>query len=97
MTAGQTPKQVIDEDLLRAQQAGAILDSQVFKDAVQKTEANIIEKWRHGSTPQTREAAHAELMALDGVLAQLGTIVDDGEVIRTRAARRGRTSQTEVN
>jgi hypothetical protein len=76
------------EDVLRGQRAAAILDADVFKDALQIAEEAIIMEWRGATQPARREAIHAKLMALDEIVTQLRAIMDTGTILTAKAARR---------
>lgn len=76
-----------DEVALRAKEARRVLDSPVFRDALEAAERNYIQAWKHARTPFEREAAHAKVSVLDDVAKELRAIIARGDMQVARAAR----------
>jgi len=74
----------------KAKLAQDILDSDVFKEAVERVEKRYHGEWLVGLTTEVREAAWAKTHVLDDVLRELRAIRDDGAVARHK--RRGQNA-----
>lgn len=78
--------------ILKGQKAKDILESDVFREAVQTAEDAITQEWREGKSPTDRESAHAKLRALTEVVRQLRIMMGQGEYEHARLTREERAS-----
>lgn len=69
-----------EEEVTRGAAAKRLCEDPLFIEAMTKVEANTIQAWRSGDTPQKREAAHAKLKALEEIATQLRIVIQYGEV-----------------
>jgi hypothetical protein len=72
------------EAVTRAQRVTAILNDDVFKDAVTQCEEVFTAEWKNALDVTKREAAWAKLAALDEMLRVLRTIMDNGKIAAAR-------------
>lgn len=79
-----------DEVERRAKEARRVLESDVFREALETAERNYIQAWKVARTPLEREAAHAKVSVLDDVAKELRAIIARGDMQAARAARQAR-------
>lgn len=82
----RTPEQALN----RGRKAQAILEEEVFREAVEDAEISLILSWLDTEPDETaeREAQWAAMHALDELLRTLRGYVGDGEVARQRLEER---------
>lgn len=68
--------------------AQALFDDEVFVAAVSVVAAGCVETWKAAGTVDDREAAHARLVALNAVAAELRGIAAQGRRIAAEIERR---------
>ena len=61
-------------------EAERILDSPVFRGAIQDVTGALLQRWKDATDMETREKAHAYMTALDSVVAQLRIVMQNGEI-----------------
>lgn len=61
------------------QSAKSILATDTWYDALEEAELDFLTVMKYGETAQERDQAHANILALDGVLKQLRKIQSEGE------------------
>ena len=67
-----------DELIERGLDAAGILESPIYRDALEVTETNILAEWRAGTTIPEREKAHAKLLVLQDIIDSLSIIIQRG-------------------
>lgn len=68
--------------------AQALLEDEVFVAAVSVVASGCVEAWKAAATVEDREAAHARLVALNAVAAELRGIASQGRRIAAEIERR---------
>ncbi len=75
----------LGEAIRRGEQASAIMDSPIFREAVERAAENLYEFWLSSNKIEDREAAWSKTHALEAVENELRGIVSDGEVAASQA------------
>lgn len=75
--------------------AQALLDDEVFVASLSVVAAGCVEAWKASGTVEEREAAHARLVALNAVAAELRGIASQGRRIAAEIERRRTERKTE--
>lgn len=74
----------MSREIARAEEAERLLNSQVFKDAVQAVHEEIVRRWRAEEDMGTREELHADQKAVDRIVNQIKKVIDDGRIAVSR-------------
>lgn len=79
-----------EEDVIKARRVRAIMDDEVFQEAVERCREVILTKWR-ATDPndyQTRETLWMQERGIDDVLRELRALYDRGAATEQRKERR---------
>ncbi len=75
----------LGEVIRRGEQASAIMDSPVYREAVERAAENLYDQWLGAKEIADREAAWSKTHALEAIENELRGIVSDGEVAASQA------------
>lgn len=75
------------EIIARGRDAKALMEHPLLREAAATHEKTLQVQWVQGKTVEAREASHAEMRALHGLLRTLRTIMDRGTVSEIEAKR----------
>lgn len=71
-------------DVVRGEEAHRLLESALFKEAVQEVEQDIVRRWRAETDLAKREELHADSRAVGRITAALKKIADAGRIAAHR-------------
>lgn len=71
-----------EQEIERGRQAAAMLESEIFKTAVQRLEAEYVRAWLDSATPDTegRERLYIALQVSRDFVANLNTMIASGKI-----------------
>lgn len=75
------------QEVLRGQQAQAVLDNPAYADSYAQLETEVINKWRDSRNADEREELHRQLMALQLMRANLEAMVRTGKLASAKLGR----------
>ena len=78
-----------DTKMRLADQAQALMRSDVAQEAFRRADATFLQQWRHGKTVEDREAAHHRIMALEELRRQFQGMQDEKPLAQARKRQRG--------
>lgn len=74
-------------DIARGEEAYRLLESKIFKEAVQEVESEIVRRWRVSEDIQEREGLYHEQKVLARVVGALKEVADNGRLAADRLNR----------
>lgn len=77
-----------EQDALRGKRAQEVLDNEVYAEAYQQIEQEIIRQWREARNPQDREQLHQLLLMHEKARNALETVMRSGQVAEAELGRK---------
>lgn len=71
-----------EEIIGRGNDALNLLQEPTFNAAIEQAKDAIVARWKLAKSEKTREAQHAQLMALDLIVIELMTFANDGKQVQ---------------
>ena len=84
------PEQTLENQISRGRAAESFAEDPVFTAAVERVRRRAVEDWQATRPDDVagREQQHALLRALERVLSEINTVVNDGKIAQSTLARR---------
>jgi ATP-dependent protease HslVU (ClpYQ) ATPase subunit len=83
-------QQYTDEEALqRRDHAKRLMDDEILQEAFELAEEQTVADWKQSEEVGQREAAHAQIVALEKVQRELRTIISNGEHAYARLKQKG--------